>query len=123
MDRHNNTIYVKAKKFGVRIVPFKLWLCEEYREYALADQILRSGTSIGANVSEALNASSRKDFINKLTIAVKECSETIYWLDILLESGLLNPMFHKSLHDDCTELYRIITSIILTTRGNTITNS
>ncbi len=120
MTRDNNLIYAKAKNFGVRIVRFKLWLCEEYREYALADQILRSGTSIGANVSEALNASSRKDFVNKLNIAVKECSETLYWLEIMLESGLLNPVYHKSLNDDCTELYRIITSIILTTRRNSL---
>ena len=118
MSRNGNIVYVKAKRFGIRIVRFKRWLCEENREYVLADQILRSGTSIGANISEAINASSRKDFINKLTIAIKECSETLYWLDLMLESGVINTAFHKSLHEDCSELYRILSSIIISTRQN-----
>ncbi|MDE5728026.1 MAG: four helix bundle protein [Duncaniella sp.] len=118
MRKEGNVVFEKSKAFAVRIIRFKQWLCAETKEYSLADQVLRSGTSIGANISEAVQAASRKDFINKLNIALKECSETEFWLSIMYDADIISREIYDSLHNDCIELYKLLLSIIKTTRNN-----
>ncbi len=112
--RKKSIAYDKAKKFAIRIIELKKWLCEEHREYSIADQILRSGTSIGANIAESFDAVSLNDFSNKLSIALKECSETKYWLEIMFESRLLDEERYNSFYADCNELYLILSSSVKT---------
>lgn len=112
--RKKSIAYDKAKKFAIRIIELKKWLCEERREYSIADQILRSGTSIGANIAESFDAVSLNDFRNKLSIALKECSETKYWLEIMHEAAIINDELFNSLYNDCSEIYAILSSIVKT---------
>ena len=93
-------------------------LCSEKKEFVLSKQLLRSGTSIGANIREAINAESKPDFIHKLSIAQKECDESIYLLELLKETNYINDSEYTSIHDDATDLLKIIRSIILTTKKN-----
>ena len=105
-----NTAKYKSKKFAVRIVNLYKHLCNEKSEYILSKQILRSGTSIGANFAEAECASSKKDFLNKVYIALKECAETAYWLDLLCETEYLNENVYNSIKADCEELRKMLSS-------------
>ena len=89
MDREK-TVKYKSKKFAVRIVRLYRYLCDEKKEYVLSKQLLRSGTSIGANIAESECAISEKDFLSKIYIALKESAETIYWLDLLFETDYLS---------------------------------
>lgn len=100
----------KSKRFAVRIVRLYQYLCEEKREFVLSKQILRSGTSIGANLAEAECAISKKDFLSKIYIALKECSETLYWLELLTETDYLSEQEFKSLNADCDELRRMLSA-------------
>ena len=100
----------KSRKFAIRIYRLYKHLCEEKREYTLAKQLLRSGTSIGANLTEAQYAISRKEFLAKAQISLKECAETEYWLDLLKETSLLTAAEHESLIIDCKELLRLLIS-------------
>jgi four helix bundle protein len=93
-------------------------LCDEKHEYVLPKQILRSGTSIGANLTEAQYSVSRKEFLVKAQIALKECAETEYWLDLLKETALLTPDEYDSIIKDCKELLRLLISITKTTKAN-----
>jgi len=111
--RHNSIVYSKAKIFSRRIYFLKNCLRAKH-EYELADQIFRSGTSVGANIAEANDAYTRKDFHHKLTIALKECSETKYWLELLLDVNLIAQDEFESLYQDCMELYRMLSSICKT---------
>ena len=95
-----NEVRRKSLLFARRIVMLYQYLCEEKREYVLSKQLLRSGTSIGANISEAQYASSRKDFLNKLYIALKESAETLYWLELLYSCDYLFSPEYKSLYQD-----------------------
>ena len=104
--------------FAKRIVRAYQYLCDEKHEFVLSKQLLRSGTSIGANVAEAQYGSSRKDFLNKLYIALKECAETLYWLELLASCGYFSAEEYHSLFDDCDELRKLLTSITRTTRNN-----
>ena len=104
------TIKYKSKKFAVRVVRLYQFLCDEKHEYVLSKQVLRSGTSIGANVAEAECAISRKDFLAKLYIALKECSETLYWLELLHETGYITDDQFKSLQQDCEEMRKMLSS-------------
>jgi four helix bundle protein len=88
------------------------------KEFVLSKQILRSGTSIGANVREALEAQSKKDFISKLSIALKEATETEYWLELLRETGYIEDKFCAPLLNDLTEIIKLLNSIIKTTKQN-----
>ncbi|MBO4730055.1 MAG: four helix bundle protein, partial [Bacteroidaceae bacterium] len=81
--------------------------------------LLRSGTSIGSNVRESVNAQSRMDFINKLNIALKEANETEYWLELLYESGILDEKQYASIYDDCGKITAMLTKIIKTTKSTT----
>lgn len=105
-----NTIKYKSKRFAVRIVNLYKYLCDEKREFVLSKQILRSGTSIGANIAESECAISKKDFISKIYIALKECVETIYWLDLLFETEYLTENEYISLKNDCEEMRKMMSS-------------
>ena len=110
--------HTKSKAFAVRIIRFYKYLAEEKHEYVLAKQILRSGTSIGANVRESYSAQSRADFINKLNIALKEADETLYWLEIFLESEIITQSEFDSLYTDLKEICALLASSIKTTKNN-----
>ena len=111
-----NAIKTKSLSFAKRIVKLYRYLCEEKQEYILAKQVMRSGTSIGANVAEALCGVSRKDFSAKMYIAFKECSETMYWLELLWSSEYVSEKEYLSLYEDCEELRKILSSITKTIR-------
>lgn len=109
MDREK-TVKYKSKKFAVRIIRLYKYLCDEKKEYVLSKQLLRSGTSIGANIAESECAISEKDFLSKIYIALKESAETIYWLDLLFETDYLSEIEYKSMKDDCEELRKMMSS-------------
>jgi four helix bundle protein len=112
-----NIVLEKSRKFAVRIYSLSKHLCDKH-EYVLGQQILRSGTSIGANLTEAQYAISRKEFLCKTQISLKECAETKYWLDLLKDINLLTSEEHISLTKDCQELLRLLVSITKTTKHN-----
>ena len=102
--------YHKALAFAKRIVNLSKYLHSEYQEYVLSKQVLRSGTSIGANIAEARCGYSRKDFASKVYIALKECAETLYWLELLYITDYLSKEEYTSLNADCEELRRILSA-------------
>ena len=108
----------KSKEFAIRIVRLYKYLCKEKREFVMSKQLMRCGTSIGANLSEAIYGVSRNDFLAKVYISLKECAETKYWLDILYETGYLSDNEYDSINNDCTELIKLLTSTVKTTRQN-----
>lgn len=116
MDVNDNVVKVKSFAFAVRIVKLYKILSDERKEFVMSRQLLRSGTSIGANTREALNAESKPDFVHKLAIAQKECDESLYWLELLKETNYLNENEYKSISSDATELLKIIRSIIITSK-------
>lgn len=107
-----NTIQDKSKGFAIRVIRCYKFLTENKQERIMSKQLLRCGTSIGANTRESKNAQSRMDFLNKLNIALKEADETEYWLDLLHETKYLDDNLYKSINDDCAELIRLLTAII-----------
>ena len=113
---NENIVRDKSFKFAVRIVNFYKLLIER-KEYVMSKQILRSGTSIGANIREAQNAQSNTDFIHKLSISQKETDETLYWLELLKETEYISETEFNSLSDDCTELLKLLRSIIITSKN------
>ena len=106
--KQENIVKNKSKKFAVRIVKLSKHLCDEKKEYVLSKQILRSGTSIGANIAESECAISKKDFLSKIYIALKECNETIYWLDLLYDTEYLLKNEYESIIKDCEEIKCIL---------------
>ena len=108
----------KSTLFAKRIVKLYQCLTKERGEYILSKQILRSGTSIGANITEAIYGSSRKDFAAKLQIAKKEAAETQYWLELLRSGEYLTEQEYKSLTKDCNEILSVLVSSIKTTSEN-----
>ena len=115
-ENKNNIVQVKTYAFASRIIKCYKFLIAEQREFVLSKQLLRSGTSIGANVEEAIAASSTADFVHKLNIAAKECRETSYWLRLLHDNYYLPSSAFNSIHQDNAEIQRIITSIILSVK-------
>ncbi|MGB0721255.1 MAG: four helix bundle protein [Gammaproteobacteria bacterium] len=109
----------KSFLFAVRVVKLSRHLRRDQREYVLSRQVLRSGTSIGANVEEARAGLSRKEFIAKIAIASKEARETAHWLRLLNETNYLDSKVFESIHHDCDELIRMLTSIVKTSREAT----
>jgi four helix bundle protein len=109
---------VKEKSFGfaLRIVKLYKHLIDNKKEYVLSKQLLRSGTSVGANVREAQNAESTPDFIHKLSISQKECDETIYWLELLHQSEYINEAEFQSILSDAQEILKMLKSSIITSR-------
>jgi len=105
-----------SKAFAVRIIKLYKFITEEKKEYVLSKQILRSGTSIGANVAEAQSAFSKKDFLAKMYISFKECTETLYWLDLLFETEYLTKEQYLSIFNDAVELKKTLSAITKTTK-------
>jgi four helix bundle protein len=103
-----DTAKIKSKKFAVRIVNLYKYLCEEKREFVLSKQLLRSGTSIGANLAEAEYGISEKDFLAKVYIALKESAETVFWLELLFETKYLSESEYASIHDEALELLKML---------------
>ena len=106
----------KSKAFAIRTVKLYNYLCEEKREYVMSKQLLRAGTSIGANLAEARCAVSKKEFLTKISISFKECSETAYWLELLHETNYITDFQYNSMYADCNELYRIRSATVSTLR-------
>ncbi len=107
-----NIIREKAMNFSVRMYHLNEFLIEK-RKYSIADQVFRSGTSIGANLSEAVRAESEQDFVHKYGIALKEAEETLYWLELSQRVELIDARLYESLRYDCEELIKLATSISL----------
>lgn len=108
----DNVIENKSFQFAIRIVRLYTFLCEEKKEYILSKQLLRAGTSIGANVTESQQAQSKPDFVSKISIALKEASETKYWIKLLGATEYLSENQTKSILDDCVEIEKILVTIL-----------
>ena len=113
---NDNIVVDKSFAFAVRVVKLARWLKKEAKEYELASQVIKSGTSIGANVAEAQEAQSKADFISKMSIALKEASETIFWIKLLQSSEAIGEKEAQSLLHDAYELKKILTSIVKSTK-------
>ncbi|MCP5351867.1 MAG: four helix bundle protein [Chromatiales bacterium] len=116
MAARDSAVHDKSFAFAVRVVNMARHLQGERREFVLSKQVLRSGTSVGANVEEARAAQSRKDFIAKMAIASKEARETRYWLRLLAETSYLESTQAQSMLSDCEELMRMLTAIVKTSQ-------
>lgn len=114
----NSIVFEKSKNFSLRIIGLYKYLCDEKKEFVLSKQLLRSGTSIGANIAEANCAISKKDFLAKMYITFKESSETAYWLELLYGAEYLSKTEFESINLDCIELQKILSSITKTTKDN-----
>ena len=114
----DNVIKSKSFTFAVRVVKLCRYINDEKREFDLARQLLRSGTSIGANVCEALQGQSKRDFISKMGIALKESNESLYWIELFGASDILDPKQKDSMWSDCNELVSLLVSIIKTSKQN-----
>jgi len=119
MMKPDNQILILSKDFALRIIKLYVFLRDEKKEFVMSKQILRSGTSIGANARESINAQSKADFISKLNIALKEADETQYWLELLHESGFLNDNQFQSIYDDSSRIVGTLTKILKTSKGVT----
>ena len=117
MEEKGNIILVKSKAFALRIIKLYKYLRIKKKEFVMSKQLLRSGTSIGANVREGTRAQSMPDFISKMNIALKEAEETCYWLELLHESEYLDERAFKSIYDDSMEVLKILVSIVKTSRA------
>ena len=106
--KKDNIAKEKALQFAIRIVRLHNNLRKEKREYSLSDQILRSGTSIGANISEAEYAVSEREMLSKLKIALKEAAETRYWIELLFKTDYIDEKEYNSLNGECSEIIRIL---------------
>ncbi len=112
-----NPIEEKSLDFAVKIVELYKKISSVHKEYVLTKQLIRSGTSIGANIAESQQAQSKADFISKASISLKEAAETRYWLTLLNRTGYIENSEYQTLSDDCAEIERILTSIIKTTKS------
>ena len=119
IQNNNTPLTKKSYLFGVRIVNMVKYIKCSPKEYGMINQIFRSGTAVGALVSEATFAQSPADFINKLSIALKECNETLYWLNILKDTEYLTELEFESIKNDCQELLALLIASIKTTKQNT----
>ena len=112
MKIERNMLHKKTLDFAVRIVNFYKYLTNDKKEYVISKQILRSGTSIGANVRESKNAQTDPDYLSKMNIALKEADETQYWLEVLFHSEIITEEEYKSLENDLKEIIAILVSIV-----------
>jgi four helix bundle protein len=112
-----NIIIDKSFNFSVRIINLYKYLCNNKNEYILSKQILKSGTSVGANIEEAHGGVSKADFLSKISIAYKESRETSYWLRLLNKTGFISQKMFNSIYNDCEELSKILYTIIKTLRN------
>lgn len=118
MPKKENIVQHKSYSFALRIIKLYQYLASKKNEYVLSKQILRSGTSIGANIEEAIGGQTRKDFFLKITLGYKEARETHYWLRLLRDAFILELKISESLLKDCEEILKLLTSIQKTTRKN-----
>ena len=109
---NENVIYRLSKQFALQIVELYSILCNEKKEYVMSKQLYRSGTSIGANIAESLYAQSEADYVSKLRIALKEASETKYWLELLVESGFISETKFNALYNDVSTIVGTLVNII-----------
>lgn len=116
MDNKENVLKDKSYKFALRVVKLYKHLAEEKKEFVLSKQVLRSGTSIGANVAEGNQAQSKPDFIHKMSIAHKEAFEIEYWLNLLRDGEFITEKQAESLIIDCNEIQKLLTASIKTTK-------
>ena len=107
-----NVVVEKSMDFAVRIVKLCRYLKSENKEFEISKQLLRSGTSIGANIKEAQEGQSKSDFVSKMNIALKETSETEYWLELLYRTDSITKQQYESMKDNCKELLRLLTAIV-----------
>jgi four helix bundle protein len=107
----------KAYSFALEIVKIYKLVVSERKEYVLSKQLLRSGTSIGANINEAIAGQSKRDFVYKLNIALKEARETNYWLNLLKDSEYISLAEFEALNTKCNEIMKMLSSIIMTTKA------
>lgn len=112
----NSSLLTKSLAFAVRIVKFYQYLCDTKKEYVLSKQVLRSGTSIGANIRECKNAQSNADFVSKLSIALKEADETQYWLEVLTLSDYITETEFASINQDVDGLIAMLVAAIKTSK-------
>lgn len=112
-----NIIQQKSFQFAVRIINLYKYLTNDKKEFVLSKQILRSGTSIGANIEESIGGQSEKDFLSKLSIAYKEARETIYWLKLLNETDYISKIEFESIYNEADEICKILAKIIITLKG------
>ena len=115
--QQSNVVLEKSMGFAIRIVKLYKYLCDEKREFILSKQLLRSGTSIGANVREASQGQSKADFTAKMSISLKEVCETEYWLELLYKTEYLTTEQYNSINQDCSELAKLLTSIVKSSRN------
>ncbi len=118
--KENNQIALESRNFAIRIVNLYKFLIDVKKEFVMSKQILRCGTSIGANISESVFAQSRQDFISKLSISLKEASETKFWLDIIHETDFITDSQFESLNEDNSKLIGTLVNIINSTKKNNI---
>ena len=111
--------HTKSKLFAIRIIRFYKYLTEEKKEFIISKQLMRSGTSIGANIRESYFAQSQADFIHKLNIALKEADETAYWLELLVESSMIEEHMFNSLYTDVKEIIALLVASIKTAKEKT----
>ena len=111
-----NIVADKSIAFAIRMIKAYQFLCKEQHEYIISKQMVRSGTSIGANVCEAEHAESKADFVHKMSITLKEANETNYWLLLLNKSEYINSKEYDSIHKECDELIRLLATIVKTTK-------
>lgn len=114
--KKENVVKDKSLNFAIRIVNLYKHLVSEKRETVMSKQLLRCGTSIGANIREAEQAQSRADFLSKQNIALKEANETEYWLELLMRTGYMTTIEYDSINADCVELNKLLISIIKSTK-------
>ena len=118
--KENNQIALESRNFAIRIVNLYRFLIDVKKEFVMSKQILRCGTSVGANISESVFAQSRQDFVSKLSISLKEASETKYWLELLHETEYINDVQFDSLHDENSKLIGTLVNIINSTKNNNV---
>lgn len=118
MSKDGSIVYQKAFDFAVKIVKLYQFLSNEKKEFVISKQILKAGTSVGSNVREGLEGQSKKDFIAKMSIALKEAGETEYWLDLLIACEIVKLDEVSGLKEDAKELIKILNSIIITSKRN-----
>ena len=111
-----STVAEKSQSFTIRIIKMANYLRNAKKEFVISNQVLRSGTSIGANIAEAGCAPSKRDFLAKMYIAYKECNETLYWLNALHKSGILSDKEFDSINNDCMDIKNMLTAITKTTK-------
>ena len=115
---NKSTVKEKSFNFAIRIVKLYKYLMEEKKAFVLSKQILKSGTSIGANINEAQQGQSKKDFLIKMNISLKECTETKYWIELLSATDYINQEQKESIIKDCIEIEKMLTSIVKTTSNS-----